>query len=165
MRSGSIIGVFFSALAILVLQTTHSAPALASDPLFTLTPASGTTVAVTDTELTEIGSTEIKTRLVGESEDVATVRGVLFSKLLEHYDVDAERLLVTGLDGYSAEIPVEELQDYPVLIAIEVNGERLSVRSKGPSWVIYPFTDHPEIHDQLREARSVWQIADISVLQ
>ncbi|EFO29109.1 oxidoreductase molybdopterin binding subunit [Roseibium sp. TrichSKD4] len=165
MRSSSLSGILFAALAILVLQTAQATPAKASEPLFTLTPNSGTSVGVTDSDLTEIGSTEIKTHLVGESEDIATVRGVLFSKLLDHFNVSADRMLVTGLDGYSAEIPVEELQNYPVLIAIEINGDRLSVRSKGPSWVVYPFTDYPEIHDQLREARSVWQIADISVLQ
>ncbi|WP_150522911.1 molybdopterin-dependent oxidoreductase [Roseibium sediminis] len=163
MRFGSALGPLAVALSLTILQLPFAATASAAETLFALITADGTSTDVTDKTFEEIGYTEIKTRLVGEADTVSTVRGVLFSALLDHYGVDAETVQVTGLDGYMAELPVDELKQYPVVIATEVDGNRLSVRSKGPGWVVYPFTDHPEIDDQLREARCVWQVRDIAV--
>ena len=162
MRFGSALGSLVVAFSLLSFQLALASGAHAAETLFTLIAADGTSTEVTDETFDEIGYTEIKTRLVGEADTVSTVRGVRFSTLLEHYGVEAEMLQVTGLDGYMAEVPVDELKRYPVVIATEIDGKRLSVRTKGPGWVVYPFTDHPEIEDQLREARSVWQVSEIS---
>ncbi|MCC0028935.1 MAG: molybdopterin-dependent oxidoreductase [Brucellaceae bacterium] len=137
----------------------------AAEKLFSLVKADGSTVDVTDEDFEAVGIAEITTRLVGETETRSQVRGPRFDALLDHFGVDGEMVRVSGIDKYAADLPLDELKRYPVLLAYEINGKRLTLRSKGPVWVVYPFDDHPEIEDQLREARSVWQVGEVEVLQ
>lgn len=39
----------------------------------------------------------------------------------------------------------------------------MSVRDKGPLFLIYPFDDNPDLFDEVYFGRSVWQIAQIVV--
>ena len=34
----------------------------------------------------------------------------------------------------------------------------MTLRNKGPLWVIYPLTDHPELNKELYHSRMVWQL-------
>lgn len=149
----------------MILQTFSGNGAQAAEKLFSLIGADGTVTEVTDEDFKAAGIAEISTRLVGETDTVSRVRGPRFDALLKHFGVEAEMLQVTGVDEYSAELPFDELRRYPVILAYEINGKRLNLRSKGPVWVVYPFNDHPEIEDQLREARSVWQVRDVKVVE
>ncbi len=161
LRPGTVAACMLAA----TLQISLCAGAQAAEKLFKLIAADGTVTDVTDGDFEAVGVTEIKTRLVGETDDMTSVRGARFSAILDHFGIKADMVRVTGLDEYSAELPVNELQRYPVILAYEIDGERLTVRSKGPVWVIYPFDDYPEIEDQVREARSVWQVRDIEALR
>ena len=44
-----------------------------------------------------------------------------------------------------------------------MNGKRLSLRDKGPIWVIYPMTDNKELQDPAYNQRLVWQLVKIEV--
>lgn len=158
-------GVLAACTLAATLQLFTCASAQAAEKLFSLIKADGSVTDVTDEDFAAIGAVEISTRLVGETDTVSKVRGPRFAAVLDHFGMDGDTVRVTGLDEYSADLPVDELKQYPVVLAYEIDGERLTVRSKGPVWVIYPFNDHPEIEDQLREARSVWQVRDIELVR
>ncbi|MCH8808257.1 MAG: hypothetical protein IH993_00260, partial [Proteobacteria bacterium] len=42
-------------------------------------------------------------------------------------------------------------------------GEILRTRSKGPLWVIYPWSERPELRTQVVYGRSIWQIKELMV--
>jgi hypothetical protein len=71
-------------------------------------------------------------------------------------------LTATALNDYVAHIPFSDVERYQLLLAIRLNGVEMSVRDKGPVWLIYPdgSADHsdPEIRD-----RMVWQLRRIEV--
>lgn len=92
-----------------------------------------------------------------------TFSGVLVSALLEAVGATGSALSVTALNGYSAEIPRDDVTLHPVILASRVNGELLSVREKGPLFVIYPFDTHPELFNEVYFGRSVWQVTAMSV--
>ena len=43
------------------------------------------------------------------------------------------------------------------------NGEPMSVRDKGPLWVVYNFDSNPEFQTEVMYSRSIWQLDRIVV--
>ena len=83
--------------------------------------------------------------------------------LLELVGATGDTVTVTALNDYSSQIPFEDFRDYNIILANRLNGEILSVRDKGPSFVIYPFDEHRELYNEVTFGRSVWQVTAISV--
>lgn len=97
------------------------------------------------------------------TEGVGTFSGVLASRLLEILGAEGRWLLTRALNDYAVTIPIEELRAYPVLLAVDHDGRPLSVRDRGPVWLIYPWSQHPELADRVHRQRSIWQLIDIEV--
>lgn len=74
-----------------------------------------------------------------------------------------EEIVATALNGYIITIPFNDIQKYPVILALKKNEEILSVRKKGPIWVIYPWTDQPELKNSLYHSRAIWQVESLEV--
>ncbi|MDH6267318.1 hypothetical protein M2360_002715 [Rhizobium sp. SG_E_25_P2] len=92
------------------------------------------------------------------------VRGPLLQDVLALAGFSGETLLATAYDRYHAEIPISDLDDYALLAAREVDGKALTLRDKGPLWIVYPSEAHPNLRfNPIYEARSVWQLKEISV--
>lgn len=89
--------------------------------------------------------------------------GVLIRDILSATKAEGTVLRATGLDGYTVQIPIEDVQKYPVMLAMVWNGEVMRVRNRGPLWVIYPLSDYPELIEQKYSARSVWQLKKLTV--
>lgn len=75
-----------------------------------------------------------------------------------------KRLLVKALNDYTAEIPFEDATAFETILAVKMNGAPMSVRDKGPLFLIYPFDKNPELYNEKYFSRSVWQIREIEVL-
>jgi hypothetical protein len=89
--------------------------------------------------------------------------GIPLSKLMQHLGAKGEHLLVVALNDYSSDIPMADVMKYNVLLALKINDEYISVKDKGPLFIIYPFDSAPELKSQAYFGRSVWQIAKIIV--
>lgn len=91
--------------------------------------------------------------------------GVLLKNVLEAVQIapDSKELLLTALNDYQAVIPVEDALDWPVILAFRENGRELSVRDRGPLWVVYPSHLDERFATRLYLSRWVWQLASISV--
>ena len=69
-----------------------------------------------------------------------------------------------GCHDYAVEIPVSDsVEDGPIL-AYELNGAPMSVRDKGPLWLVYPYDQNPEYRSEVIYSRSIWQLDRIEVL-
>lgn len=66
-------------------------------------------------------------------------------------------------NDYRVEIPLEDFVKYDVIFATSMNGKRLSLRDKGPIWIVYPMTDHQELRDPTYNARLIWQLVKIEL--
>jgi hypothetical protein len=44
-----------------------------------------------------------------------------------------------------------------------MNGAPMSVRDKGPLWIVYPMDDHDGLKTPETEAKMIWQLRDIAV--
>ena len=72
-------------------------------------------------------------------------------------------LRASALNDYTIEIPIAELRQYPVLLALDRDGQPLSVRHRGPIWLVYPWSDFPELDDRVHRQRSIWQLVELEV--
>ena len=89
--------------------------------------------------------------------------GPLGSALLDMVGASGTMLRITALNDYVTEIPVSDFRDYTVVLATALDGTALSVRDKGPIFVIYPFDDVPELNNETYYGRSAWQVKSIEV--
>ena len=93
-----------------------------------------------------------------------TYEGVLGSKLLEFVGVPAgaTKLKMRALNDYVVEIPIEDFRRWPVMLALKLNGKYMSVREKGPIWVVYPNHLYPELQSRSYQGKWIWQLQEIS---
>lgn len=96
-------------------------------------------------------------------EGAVTFSGPMLSTLFDAAEGSGRILRVVALNDYSADIPLEEVRNYPVILATRMNGERIPVREKGPLFVIYPFSDSPELYNEMSFSRSVWQVDSLII--
>jgi hypothetical protein len=101
----------------------------------------------THTEFTE-GLTEFRGPL---ARDALAMVGVM----------QASELRMYAVNDYSVSVPFSDLETYDVVLATEMNGERLSVRNRGPIWLMYPLDGHPELRGSVYNDRLIWQLVRI----
>ncbi|WP_067219941.1 molybdopterin-dependent oxidoreductase [Marinomonas gallaica] len=97
------------------------------------------------------------------TEGVNTFSGPRLAALLDTVGAKGESLSVTALNNYSANLPVQDAYDHNIMLAMDVNGKKMSVRDKGPIFVLYPFADDPSLNNEVIHNRSVWQVKAITV--
>lgn len=89
--------------------------------------------------------------------------GVLLRDLMAYVKADGKAATVSALNDYRSEIPLTDMQKYNVILAYKRDGVDLPVRDKGPFFVVFPFTEVPELATEARYAQSVWQVNRVTV--
>ena len=93
----------------------------------------------------------------------AVYEGVLLRDLMKFAKADGTTATITALNDYRADISLADMDKYDVILADTRDGVALPVRDKGPFFVVFPFTDVPELASEARYAQSVWQVNRITV--
>ena len=89
--------------------------------------------------------------------------GVPLGRLLDRLGASGSRLIAVALNDYSAELPVEDVRRYDIILALKRNGEYMPVQNRGPLFIVYNFDSDPELKNQKFYSRSVWQVARLEV--
>lgn len=89
--------------------------------------------------------------------------GVPLATLLRRLGAEGSVIAASALNDYTIEIPVEDAVEGGPIIAYSQNGALLSVRDKGPLWVVYPYDDKDIYQTEVIYARSIWQLARIEL--
>jgi hypothetical protein len=90
--------------------------------------------------------------------------GPRLSDLMEAVGATGSALRIVAVNDYSATMPWSDIDSFPVILAMRHNGQPMSVRDKGPLFVIYPFGEFPDLLNEVIFSRSVWQVVGIEVL-
>lgn len=98
------------------------------------------------------------------TDDEVHFSGVAITHLLKVLGADGATLRMSALNDYSVEMPVADLEDDVPIIATRMQGQTMSVRDKGPYWVMFPFDRDPEYRTEANYARSVWQLQMLTLL-
>lgn len=89
--------------------------------------------------------------------------GVLMRDLLEKVGAEGEVVFAHALNDYSASIDRRIFDKYPIILAWRQDGRILTVRNKGPLWLVYPLSDFPELDTLQHHRDMVWQLNELEV--
>lgn len=114
-------------------------------------------------QLKQLPSLEVKTETIW-TDEAHTYTAISVKQLLENVNAQGDTLKLIALNDYSVEVPVKTLIEHDAFIAYKQDGKRMRIRDKGPLWILYPFSDKPEINTPVYQSHSVWQLKSIEVL-
>ena len=114
--------------------------------------------------LMALDSTVIETSTIW-TDGVQEFEGVQLHVLLERLGVTSGTILATAINDYTIEIPVEDAVVDGPMIAYKLNQEFMSVRDKGPLWVVYPYDDNTDYRSEVTYSRSIWQLDRIEFVE
>lgn len=97
------------------------------------------------------------------TDGVQSFTGVPLQTILERLGAEGEVIAASALNDYTVEIPVSDAVEGGPLLAYAQNGNPLSVRDKGPLWLIYPYDANSDYQTEVIYARSIWQLARMDV--
>ena len=113
--------------------------------------------------LLALGANELTTETPW-TEGINTFTGPRLSVVLEAVGAAKDsQLAVTALNDYSANVPAQDAYEHNIMLAMDMNGKKMSVRDKGPIFVLYPFAEDPSLNNEVIHNRSVWQVKSITV--
>ncbi len=112
--------------------------------------------------LEALGTTSFTTTTIW-TEGPQRFTGVSLHDLVSALGLSEGKLRAVAINDYSAEIPVEDAVPDGPIIAWARNGSLMSVRDKGPLWVVYPYDLNPDYRSEIIFARSIWQLNRIVV--
>ena len=112
--------------------------------------------------LEALGSKDITTTTIWTS-GVSTFTGVPLVTLLEFLGVERGTLEAMAINNYSVTIPVSDAVEDGPIIAYRRDGAYMSLRDKGPLWIIYPYDQSTAYQSEVIYSRSIWQLDRIAV--
>jgi hypothetical protein len=89
--------------------------------------------------------------------------GIAGAKLLAAVGAKGTKVVAAAINDYKAEVPIEDLTEKGAFLAFSADGKRLTVRDKGPLWLLYPFDAKPDLKTEVYFGRSVWQIKSLEI--
>lgn len=89
--------------------------------------------------------------------------GVKLSDLMSWVGAHGVTLSAIALNDYQVSLPIMDENGLDPIVAYKVDGKHISVREKGPLWVIYPFDQQSVAQSETYYSRSIWQLVKIVV--
>jgi hypothetical protein len=89
--------------------------------------------------------------------------GPLLADVLNAVQARGSVLQAVAINDYKVSIPMEDSRKYPVIVARLLNGQAMTVRDKGPLFVVYPFDNSRELRKLTFYERSIWQLKAFEV--
>lgn len=152
--------------AFLVLLTLSVAPAIGQDVMKLQISAASSQAGLAELSIDALDALEqvefATTTIWTDGE--TTFSGVSLKSLLAHIDAAGETVEMVALNDYAVSMPVSELEDNAPIIATRMNGEVMSVRDKGPYWVVFPYDSHIKYQSEKVYSRSIWQLNRLKVV-
>lgn len=112
--------------------------------------------------LRALGETRLRTSTIWTEEE-HEFTGCLLKDLTDYLGVNEGTIKAAALNDYTVEIPLTDaVQDGPIL-AYAIDGVEMTVREKGPLWIVYPFDAKPEYRSEVIYTRAIWQLVSFEV--
>ena len=84
--------------------------------------------------------------------------GPLLREVLREAGAHGSILRAQALNDYRVDIPMEDAQRFDVIIARLLDGQPMTVRIRGPLFIVYPFDTKAELRSELYYNRAAWQL-------
>lgn len=148
--------LFFSAISTVAGETILTVSSAAE------TSGAKATVEFDLSQLRQIGEVTFSTTTPW-TEGEQSFTGVPLSTLVSSLDLSSGVLKATAVNDYAVEIPVADALSEGPIIAYFKNEKPMSVREKGPLWLVYPYDSDAKFRTEIVYSRSIWQLDRIVV--
>jgi hypothetical protein len=91
--------------------------------------------------------------------------GPLLRDVLAAVDAQGKNLRAVALNDYKVDLPVGDALKFNLVLARLMDDKPMSVREKGPLFIIYPFDADETLRNERYYSRSAWQLKAIDVLE
>lgn len=150
-----------AAPAALALATLVAPPAAASSLSLSVTVqhagAASSVRQIALPDLAAMPQAEIRA-ITPWTEGVVTFEGVPFADLAAHAGVSDGPVALTALNAYQISLDVAQVIANGGVLALKMNGKPMSVRDKGPIWLVFPSEDRPELAATDNTHMWIWQV-------
>lgn len=68
-----------------------------------------------------------------------------------------------AINDYKVSIPSADAQQWPMILARLLDDKPMTLRDKGPLFLIYPFDSDEQLHNSVFFSRSAWQLKTLLV--
>ncbi|HAE49362.1 MAG: hypothetical protein CMO30_08240 [Tistrella sp.] len=99
------------------------------------------------------------------TEGAQRFEGVLLADLVARLGATGTRITARALNDYSYTFDLADAMSRGALIADLTNGKQMSVRERGPLWIVFPLDDMKgmtEVERHEMQSRMVWQLKQIT---
>lgn len=153
-------GTFLSAALVL------AGPALAQDAPLLSVDGPGGSRSYDLPALQALGEAQIRTSTVW-TEGTHSFTGVPLASILADAGIatgagSAGEVTATAINDYAISIPLAEIGAEVPLVAYLMDDSEMSVRDKGPLWIVYPYDADRQYQTEVIYSRSIWQLNRIS---
>ena len=97
------------------------------------------------------------------TDGVQEFTGIPLNVLTKELGVTEGTIKATAINDYAIEIPLSDAVEGGPILAYMQNGKPMSVRDKGPIWVVYPYDLDQDYQAELIYSRSIWQLVRLDV--
>lgn len=122
----------------------------------------GMNLSFTEAQLLALPQHDIYTSLPW-TETKHTYSGPYLDDVLRMAQADGPWVCFEALDKYKVTLDYGLIKDFKPIIALKRDGKSLTVRTKGPLWLILPVDDHATLNAALYNDFMVWHLIKISV--
>ncbi|MGJ8624915.1 MAG: molybdopterin-dependent oxidoreductase [Yoonia sp.] len=144
-----------------------SPTAYAQDSAAPILTVSGTVIegeASYDREaLMQLPVTTIETSTIW-TDGVSTFTGVSLADLVAELGAEGGTIVATAVNDYAVEIPIEDAVEGGPIVAYLMDDQEMSLRDKGPLWVVYPYDSDASYRSEVIYSRSIWQLDRLEFL-
>lgn len=163
LRRSVLASLFALGLAAPALAERFAAPS--SEVLLTITGAIaernvGDALQLDRDQLSALPQTSFTTSTTWTS-GTPTFTGVLLKDLVAAIGASGGTITLTASNDYSVTMPLADAGDEAPLLAILMDGKPMSLRDKGPVWMVYPYDAGEDFRTEQALSRSVWQLTTL----
>lgn len=146
-----------SIFSLIYAFSTTNAVAQSADEALLVVTHGDSLITYNLSELEALGTTTIQTSTIW-TEGVQEFTGVSLAVLARDFNFNEGVFLASAINDYTVEVPATDAVENGPIIAFRQNGALMSIRDKGPLWLIYPYDSNPEYQSETVYSRSIWQL-------
>jgi hypothetical protein len=90
-----------------------------------------------------------------------TFTGVLLKDLVAAVGATGTTITLTAANDYAITLSMADVADDAPLLAVLMDGQPMSLRDKGPIWLVYPYDTDEKFRTELTYSRSIWQLTSV----
>lgn len=96
------------------------------------------------------------------TEGATEFEGVSMEALFRTVAATGTSIKAAALNDYIANVDAATIVSSGAILAYRMNGADISVRDKGPLWIMFPFDQKPQLKAETIYSQSVWQLRKLT---